>query len=117
MLRKRQKDAIYKLIAKTANNFIQVTDTNLKTIIYNRLNNTKIHYKTNTALSLHHRECKHVINFDNIQILHKLNNYYKRKVLETIYISKNRPKTINARNKCQEIGKFYTNVLELILFE
>lgn len=63
--------------------------TNLKTRIYSHKNNTKRSARLNTALSFHHINLKHEINYDNVNFLPKRNCKFNRLRFEFIYIYNN----------------------------
>jgi len=67
-----------------------------------------------TALSIHSTQENHKFNFDEVKILHNEENWFKRNIVESIYILKNMDNVVNFRNDAENISHYYNNVIQLM---
>ena len=70
--------------------------------------------KDKTALSTHRFELNHTFDFDNVKILDKEINYYKRNISEMIYITLNKDKCVNLRTDTAKLSNLYMGLINKI---
>ena len=74
-----------------------------------KLKNTKTDH---TAATQHMIDTHHIFNIKTPTILHSKNHFFKRQILETLYIHKNREKTVNIRSDLDKMQPAYTQLIE-----
>lgn len=65
-----------------------------------------------TALSSHSTENNHRFNFDDCSIMHTKENWFKRGIIESIYILKNINEVVNFRSDAENVSHYYNNVIQ-----
>ena len=84
-----QSNVVYKITCKQCNKiYIGQTGRLLRTRRNEHRNNIKLSEKYHKVVSKHILEFDHDFNWDNLLILHKENNYFKRCLAKIFYIKK-----------------------------
>ena len=81
-----QSNVVYNITCRQCKRtYIGQTGRLLKTRRNEHLNNTNLNEKYHNVVSKHKLEFNHDFNWDNLQILHKENNYCKRCLAENVF--------------------------------
>ena len=73
---------------------------------------TNINKTDKTALASHHFELQHYFDFDNVEILDKEHNYFKRNLSEMIQICINKDKCVNFRTDTENLSSLYKGIID-----
>jgi len=73
---------------------------------------TNINKTDKTALASHHFELQHYFDFDNVEILDKEPNYFKRNLSEMIQICINKDKCVNFRTDTENLSSLYKGIID-----
>lgn len=90
--------------------YIGETGRRLKNRIYEHKRDCRIG-NLNTGLSQHSWKFDHVFDFDNIKILARENNTFKRRILESIHINKYIKNSINLKTEIMNINQIYQCIM------
>ena len=90
--------------------YIGETGRRLKNRIYKHKRDCRFEI-LNTGLSRHSWDYNHFFDFDNVKILAREYNKYKRKIIESIYINKNINISINLKTEIMNINKIYQSII------
>lgn len=66
-----------------------------------------------SALCDHVINTEHVVNWEDVEVLHRESNQKNRDVMEMIYI-KTTPNTINKQIECKYLSNTYNHILQLV---
>ena len=106
-------NVIYKIECNDCNaSYVGQTKRQLKTRIGEHKSNTKKHISQKSVVSLHITEHKHDMDWDNVKIIDKETNYYKRLIAETIHI-KQQTNGLNNKEDCDMLDHSYFPLLEI----
>ena len=64
-----------------------------------------------SGLSEHLRQTMHKANFDDVEILNKESNFFKRKFKEAIAIKKNNTPLLNKKDEIKAISNVWENII------
>ena len=107
----QQSDVVYELSCQCQKKYIGQTKQRLKNRIQQHKNDIK-NGSTNTGLSNHVNITKHNVEWDNVKILEKENNVFKRLFLEFAHITSNDENEIlNLQTDFKKGSMIYKNVL------
>ena len=80
-----------------------------------RLKMTKLHYKNDetklSGLSEHLHSRKHTLDWENVEILTKDNNFTSRSIKEAVYISTSEHELMNKREERSEVSSIWKTIL------
>ena len=79
-------------------------------------NNIKLNEKYHNVVSKHILEFDHDFDWDNLLILHKENNYFKRCLAEIFYIKKEGNNWLNVITDLKNYIPSYNVILEQLLY-
>ena len=94
--------------------YIVETARRLRNRIYEHKRDCRLE-NLNTGLSRHSWDYNHFFDFNNIKILARECNKYKRKIIESIYINKNINISINLKTEIMNIIQIYHSILQFAL--
>lgn len=117
----QQTNVVYKINCTqcTDSYYIGQTSQHLETRIKQHKQNCKSKiskYNVATGLSSHCTTLKHEFNFKHPEILHTETNDNKRKIIESLYITKHMKNTVNNQNDMDNLNFFYANLINKIKF-
>ena len=111
-----QSNVVYKITCRQyKRTYIGQTGRLLKTRRNEHLNNINLSEKYN-VVSKHKLENNHDFNWDNLQILHTTNNYFKRCLAELFYVKKEGNNCLNVITDLNNYKPAYNIILNQFLF-
>lgn len=107
-----QSHLIYRIKCSCGLVYIGQTLQYLEKRISNHQYHIRIKDNKHSALCDHVINTEHVVNWDDVEIIHRENRQHKRDVLEMIYIKKT-PNTINKQIECKFLSNTYNHILQV----
>lgn len=107
-----QSGVIYKIICSCGHVYIGQTIQYLEQRILNHQYNIRKKNNKHSALCEHVINTEHVVNWDDVEIIHRESKQRNRDVMEMIYIKKT-PNTINKQAECKYLSNIYNQILKV----
>lgn len=110
-----QSGLVYKVKCSCSKVYVGQTIQYLEKRMADHQYNINIKNSNHSALCDHiinqEPNTEHIVNWDDIEIIHRENKQLKRDVLEMIYI-KTTPNTMNKQNECKYLSNTYNNIIK-----